>query len=155
MVTIKRERRKGYINLKDRPSKYDPKFDQMLVDYFSDEQVILKTETRSNKDGLYEVEVERGNKFPTLAGFCASIGIHRATLYEWTKKHPSLNDAYRMCKDLQEDFLISNSLDGHYNATFAGLTAKNIINWRDKVDSQVTQKTLEQAVAESFEEDDE
>jgi len=31
----------------------------------------------------------------TLACFCADIGIHRESAYEWMKKHPEFSNAYK------------------------------------------------------------
>lgn len=122
---------KGAANPVGRPTAYRPEYADALRAYFNADNA-LKVKLDA-KDGLTTV-----NRFPTLAGFAVSIGVHRETLLNWTNEHPEFFDAYKQAKDAQEDILVTGALHGLYNASFAGLTAKNVIGWRDKQDLEHT-----------------
>lgn len=106
-----------------RPTDYDPEYCKMLIDYFS-----VKP---------YEKIGDRleANDFPTLAGFAISIDVDRNTLQNWAKKHKDFLSAYKRAKDYQENFLVHTAMKGLVNPAFAIFTAKNVIGWRDKVES--------------------
>jgi hypothetical protein len=81
-----------------------------------------------------EREIEVANDLPFIEGFANSIGVHRDTLHEWTKRHPEFSDAYKRAKQLQRVMLWSNGLKGLYAQPYAILTTKNITDWRDQKD---------------------
>jgi hypothetical protein len=56
-----------------QPTLYRPEYCQQLID------------TMSQGD--------------TLACFCADIGIHRESAYEWMKKHPEFSNAYKKAQE--------------------------------------------------------
>lgn len=107
-----------------RPSKYDPKYCEEIVKYFSIEP--------------YDVWGEKKvpNDLPLFCGFAASINVSRDTLLEWTKKHDEFSGAYNKCKELQKNILVVNGLLGLYNSGFAQFTAKNITDMEDKVENK-------------------
>lgn len=110
-----------------RPSLYDEKYIDEMLEYFSIEPYeISPTGKRQATD------------IPTFAGFCSKIGIHRETLLNWTEVHEKFFDAYKKCKDLQEQWLAVNGNAGLINPAFAIFTAKNILNWRDKKEIEVS-----------------
>lgn len=97
-------------------------------------------------DKACAVTVEDGQvimgALPLLSGFAWKLGVTRDTLHTWanakhsdgTLKHAEFSDAYARAKEAQEVILATGGLRGAYNPTFAGLTAKNILGWRDKHD---------------------
>lgn len=105
-----------------RPTDYRDEYVQMMLDYFNPEAP--------------------GAIMPLLSGFAWKIGVTRSTLHLWATakddagnlKHPEFSDAYAKCRDAQEVVLATGGLTGAFNASFAGLTAKNILGWRDKQD---------------------
>lgn len=99
-----------------RPSAYQPDYPARLVEYFDPKRNIA------------------AGTLPLLSGFAWELGVHRETLNNWAAEHPDFFDAYRRAKDAQEVILSSGALSGNFNATFAGLTAKNILGWRDRQD---------------------
>lgn len=116
-----------------RPSGYDPKYCQDILDYFGVDPYKTKTTIKNHKGDEQEIEVPPyATDFPTLAGFAISIGVHRDTLHEWAKTHVEFSDAYKKAKDFQERFLVINGLKGLINTPFAIFTAKNVLGWRDK-----------------------
>lgn len=119
---IKNKLKKSKTNKRrGRPAEYDPKFCQMLIDYFN-----LKPYTKNNFGKL------EAQDFPSLAGFAVKIGVHRETLLNWSNLYPDFFDAYKRAKDYQENFLVVNGMRGLINPSFAIFTAKNVLNWRDK-----------------------
>lgn len=83
------------------------------------------------------------NTFPTLSRFASKIGVTRDTLYEWahgrntdgTPKHPDFSYAYARAKDLQDALLTEGGMMGVYEPRFASLAAKNVIGWKDQVET--------------------
>lgn len=108
-----------------RPTKYDPKYCQDLIDFFNVEPY-RELSDQNGKEYLMP------GRFPTLAGWCAKHGIHRGTMHEWNQKHPEFFNAYKIAKEMQEDLLIRGGIAGAYATAFAVFTAKNAIGWRDK-----------------------
>lgn len=126
-----------------RPTKFEPKFTQMLIDYFDKEPG--RTEYVDTKDGgkkaLYIAE-----DLPTLAGFCSKIRVTRKTLLAWAHeedeagnlKNPDFLYAYELAKEYQEHILTTNTLRGSYQQNFAALVAKNYLDWKDKSSSEIS-----------------
>jgi len=116
-----------------RPSLYKPEYAQMLVDYFNVEasrEVIL--EDKNGKPCIERV----ANSLPTLAGFACKIDVDRGTLLNWSEHHQEFFSAIKKAKEHQERILVENGLMGGYDKTFAIFTAKNLIDWRDKVETE-------------------
>lgn len=110
-----------------RPSSYKPEYAEQLKKYFAVDAAI------PNNDGELVA-----NSLPTLAGFACEIGVHRETLLNWAEVHQEFFDALKMAKEHQERILVENGLLGRYDKTFAIFTAKNLISWRDKVETGIT-----------------
>lgn len=124
-----------------RPSSYDPKYCEEILKYFDIEPYRVVEITHSDKQGRRWLEYEeRANDLPTLAGFAAHIKVNRDTLKEWAKVHPEFSAAYKHAKELQERILVTNALKNLYAQPFAVFTAKNILGWRDKTDTEISGK---------------
>lgn len=138
-----------------RPSKYNPKFCEQIIEFFSiehtrEELVITTTKNGSTREEMKTVP----NPLPLFEKFAAKIDVHVDTMIEWTKaaypdnykvkrlrgklKYPEFSEAYKKAKQLQKAMLVSNSLMGLYSTPFGIFTAKNITDWRDKQDHEVT-----------------
>lgn len=130
-----------------RPSKYEDRFVQELIDFFNVEP--YKEVTVLDKNGGEKVQLVP-NKFPTLARFACNIGVCRDTLYEWSTAkdakgnliHEDFSYAYKRAKDYQEAILAEGALVGSYNSTFAIFTAKNVLGWRDKSEEENDNKIV-------------
>jgi len=107
-----------------RPTAYEPRFCQEIIDFFDRP---LVEGTGNNK---------KINRLPTLVRFAMKIGVHRDTLHKWSKKHPEFFDAMSEAKKIQEEHLMNASLLGLYNSSFAIFTAKNVCGWTDKVETE-------------------
>lgn len=106
-----------------RPSKYDPKYCDQMIDYFDKPAVDEKGKAR---DPIY------------ISAFAREIGVHIDTMLEWAKKHPEFKKAYRTAKQLQMEMIITNALQNRYNASFAWRAMMNMHGWRDRSDNEHT-----------------
>lgn len=129
-----------------RPTDYDPKYCDELIEYFDVEPYREVEVTITYKDGRTETrDEERPNDLPTLAGFARKIGVHRDTLHEWANavdnegnlKHPDFSDAIKKAKEFQEDIWDTNGMKGHYVAPFAIFFGKNNLGYKDKREIEV------------------
>lgn len=128
-----------------RPTDYKPEYCQMLIDYFSIEpykEIQKKIYTKSG--ALIEIPEDRPADFPSLAGFCIKIGIHRDTLHEWTKNHPEFSDVYRLAKEYQENYLLVNGNKELIPTNFATFLLINHSNYRQKAKDEAPDTTITQ-----------
>jgi hypothetical protein len=117
-----------------RPTSYKPEYVQMLQEFFNVEAGI-DVEVENSKGQMQSVR--HAVDFPTLAGFACKIGVHRETLWGWSKEFPDFANAYKQAKEHQERILVQNGLKGGYQANFAIFTAKNVLDWRDKTETDL------------------
>ncbi len=126
-----------------RPTDYDPKYCQAILDFFNVDPTRETMKTITTKNGtVIEEESEIATKMPFMVDFCDKIGISRSTLHNWTREHPEFMDAYTRAKEYQERHLVNNALLGNYNPGFAALVAKNWLGWKDKHDVTTDGKAL-------------
>jgi len=122
-----------------RPTKYTKTMVKKLIKYFSVEpyrEVEVKHfDQKTGKE--WSTCEERANDTPTFGGFCASIDIHKDTMYEWRDKHKEFSDALKKAQSLMEQFLVINGNKGLIQQPFAIFTAKNVLKWADKQDLDI------------------
>jgi len=109
-----------------RPTKYKPEYCQGILEFFS-------------KPPYEKIPQEYGEKLvpnplPFFSDFAYKIGVDDETLANWCKKFPKFLGAYKRCKELQKQFLITNGLAGLYPTGSFCFTAKNITDMRDQQD---------------------
>lgn len=112
-----------------RPSKYDPRYCQEMIEYFSCELA----KKVGNKSEACEL--------PQITLFAKKIGVARSTLDEWRKAHDEFSDAYSHCMKMQEAILVGNAIQNRYNPYFAQFMLKNCHNWHDR--TEVTNRNVE------------
>ena len=118
-----------------RPTDYDPKYCDELLDYFNIEPHFETPVERQLKNGTVETSIRFiPSDLPTLAGFACKIGVHRDTLNQWSKDHPEFSDAIKKGKEHQERILVINALKNGYNPAFSIFFAKNNLGWKDRQD---------------------
>jgi len=122
-----------------RPSSYDPKFCEEIVNYFSVEPFEVLTIHISGKNGYQKEEPKLlPCRFPTLERFACNINVNTDTLVEWAKNHPEFSAAYEKAKHMQKDILVTNGLNGQYASNFAIFVAKNFTDMKDKSETDIT-----------------
>lgn len=134
-----------------RPTKYEDRFIQGLIDFFNVEP--YEKISNTDKEGNTKVTFVP-NKFPTLARYACEIGVCKDTLYEWSVaktedgelKHPEFSAAYKKAKSYQEAVLVEGSMVGAFATTFAIFTAKNVLGWRDKQEDEVNNTVIYKVV---------
>jgi len=109
---------------------YKPEYCQAIIDYFN----IEPYEEVRNEDGLIIDRIPV--KVPLLGKFAASIGTTRSTIHRWKNKYPEFAIAYETAQAYQEDILLTNGLLGLYKSASVVIFAmKNILQWRDKIET--------------------
>lgn len=58
---------------------------------------------------------------PKVAGLAIELGVHRDTIYEWSKEHKEFSDILDNLLSLQEEELIERGLEGSFNPTITKL----------------------------------
>ncbi len=121
------------------PTKYRDEIPQELLAYFSKPLYeVIQKEVATNS-GVQVVNDLRPSEFPSIEGFCGKLLISKQTFHNWTKEHPQLMDAYKVCKDLQKRHLVEHGLQGNYNSSFAKFVA---INCTDMVEKKEIEHTV-------------
>lgn len=121
-----------------RPPKYNPKYCQDMIDYFS-----ADPHKEVEIISYYKGEVSKidkklvANELPAFHKFAAQIGVIHETLIEWTRVYKEFSEAYTRCKELQKFFLIENGLQGTYIAAPFVFVAKNLTDMKDKSETEV------------------
>lgn len=97
-----------------QPTKYDPKYCQLLVDHMS-----------------------TGRSFES---FAAVADVTRSTLYNWEKDHPEFLDAHKRGDDQRLNYMEMTGLTGMggrlpgFSASTWIFAMKNIAKWTDRQD---------------------
>ena len=78
-----------------RPTKYDERYIDGMVDYFTQEQQ------------------------PFFEEYANSIGVHHDTLREWRDVHEAFSVSYKRCRDIQSYKLQKQGLNNDVNSTMA------------------------------------
>lgn len=132
----------------------------------------METVTEFNKDGEPRKTAEKSkhvpNKFPTLVQFAKHIKVSYWSLQNWAEKGEDHNiqvklakneglsvkeiemmkdlqefsKAYKLGKELQQDFLMQNGLNGASPSAGYIFTAKNVTKMRDKVEQDITHRSV-------------
>lgn len=118
------------------PTKYDPKYCDEIVDYFSVEPNREVQIDHFGKSGevVWTDTKQVANKLPKLHEFARKIGVTQKTLHNWCEEHEEFLQAFTYAKELQKWFLIENGLNGCYNPSAYIFTAKNITDMKDKAE---------------------
>jgi hypothetical protein len=129
-----------------RPTKYDPKYCEMMINFFDvpKNQLVVKKKTtfiRKGENERTEEEFETiPNDLPTLYRFARSIGVSKTTVLKWIEDHEDFLDAYNSIKDIQKEFLSDNGLRGLYPPSSFIFVAKNVTDMTDQKQIDHTSK---------------
>jgi hypothetical protein len=122
---------------KGRPTKYDPKYCDKLIEFFSGERYKEVQIVTTGKNDYEKIETKQvANELPTFEQFAHQIDVNGDTLVEWSKVHEDFSAAYTHAKELQKNFLIQNGMLGLYNPAFTIFVAKNITDMKDMYENE-------------------
>lgn len=115
-------------------TKYKPEYCQQMIDFFNRDQLFTERakQKRTTKNGTEIVDIEKvGCELPLFESFAANISVSSRTLRNWQKQYPAFREATERCRDHQARILVSNGLNGVYNALYARICSINILQWKD------------------------
>lgn len=118
-------------------SLYDPKYCLDIIEYFDVKPYTVVTKNVRTSTGVAEMTVKEPSDPAHFAGFARLVRVHRGTLNDWVKSHPEFAEAYKICKEIQEDYLYTNGMLGLIKEGFAKFTAQNVLGWREKSDQDL------------------
>jgi hypothetical protein len=122
-----------------RRTSYDAKYCKEIIKFFNVEPHFETPCITTYKDGSTKEEVKLiPSDLPLFSAFAISINKDRTTIFRWAKKHKEFRNALKRAKECQRKILITNGLQGLYSTPFAIFTAKNVIGWRDKTETDLT-----------------
>lgn len=146
-----------------RPSRYDEKYVDALIEYFEDflkepyTLIPIRTEKTYYASGVLKAErVEHktvAKPLPTLFGFARSIGISFSTVENWPVarmgpkppegekdtrpyRYPAFRSAYKSRVHYQQEYLTTVGLGGVAPPAAYIFTAKNVLGWRDALENR-------------------
>jgi hypothetical protein len=108
-----------------------------LIAYFRERLEAIKEVERVRTKQRDVKFVQEPVRPPTLAGYAASIGIDRRTLWQWGEQHEEFEDALEFAKTIQEEVLCSMGSVGAYNPQVVIFMLKNLQGWADKIDQRI------------------
>jgi len=121
-----------------RPSKYRPKFCKDIVKYFDIPYFVKKEITKDHLGRTFTYKIDVPNRIPLFEGFARFINVNTDTVVEWAKVHKNFSVAYKIAKGLQKEMLVYLAVNGYLNSPYAIFLTKNITNFRDKVETDIT-----------------
>lgn len=81
------------------------------------------------KDTFPDLYVEICRNKGSICDFCVTVSIGRATFYEWVNKYPEFEKAFVLGKELTEQWLTQEGIDGmkaeKFNATVWSILMRN------------------------------
>jgi hypothetical protein len=123
-----------------RPSKYDPAFCEMIIDYFESaanapvRDLAPITVEQAGEKGYVKSETRRiCAELPTLEGFARSISVSSMTINRWRQSEPDFCEACARAKDIQFLLLVDRGLTRQYDPSAFAFVAQNITYMRAKV----------------------
>lgn len=124
-----------------RPTAYKPEYCQLLLEHFDREPYTEKEVRIEKRDGTVEYRREKeANPLPTLASFAVKIKVNQGTLYDWARKNAEFAESIKDALDNQQRILVENGLSNLYAQPMTIFALKNLANWKDKQDIELTGK---------------
>lgn len=130
-------------NTGGRPSKYDDKYCQDIIDFFQKPPNCVNWKEEYYKDGSLKCKtpIITASEFPTFQKFANSIGVGTSTLHDWMRDNEEFAEAYARAKEMQEHIWLVNGMQNLYNAQFAQFFGKNCLGYKDKVEVEANVDT--------------
>lgn len=121
-----------------RPISYEPRFCQMLIDYF-DQEPTEDVKIDHFKDGTkaWTDTKQKARKIPTLTKFCKIIDRSWQAVHEWLNSESAVfqqpfKDAYAYARAIRCDFLNDGALIAGYPPNTFKFISVNLTDQRDK-----------------------
>lgn len=135
-----------------RPTKYKVGYCRKIIEFFTVELYTTRVKSRTTtKTGNVTEHLELlGNPPPWFGDFAYSIGTDQNTVCKWTKQHDDFRRAYARAKELQYAHINNLANIGVFNSQYAQFTMKNISDWRDKKDLELSGKVDAQLFFQSM-----
>lgn len=125
-----------------RPTKYKVGYCRQIIEYF--EQPLyhqrLKTKMTTKNGNEHNTYENFPNPPIFMTDFAYSIGITMVTLRSWKKLFPSFLSAFTRAEEMRNNHIVALANMGLFNSNFATFTMKNISDWRDKKDIELSGK---------------
>lgn len=115
-------------------TQYDPSYCEKMVAFFLGRE--KNKEIREDYVWRRTGEVSEryrtvANPPPMFSEFGRTIGVSEKTLKNWAKKNREFAEAYEICQDIIQEFMVENGLTGNYSSQFGIFTAKNLTKMKD------------------------
>ena len=113
------------------PSAYHDGMPAQMLEYFD---VSPYTILVTVDDLGVERQIRMPTDFRTFEGFAAKLKVSKQSLFNWKKKHKEFRKMWRICKAMQDNYIMVNGMAGTTNSSFTRFAAVNLMRWRDKHD---------------------
>ena len=120
-------------------NEYSDSIPRKLIQFISQDLFHLEEESYINKKGeLRSKQVKIPNPMKFIESFCYSINISLETFMVWVNKYPELKVSYHRAREIQLEHIVNNTLLNLYPSQFSNFVLKNISEWRDKKDIELS-----------------
>lgn len=127
------EPQKGEL-VKLSPGDYHPGYIDEMLKFFNRPKMRVISETYTWRNGtIEERSKEVPNTPPHFSEFSRKIGVSTRTLKRWAREHTEFREAYQICEEIYEEFLIEHGLTGGYGSIAMKFVAVNKTGMKDKV----------------------
>lgn len=132
-----------------RPSKYKSQYAKNLIKFFDVEPFEDMALPHYFNDAKHRVKWKDhkrvANKLPTLRDFAKSVKVPISTIYDWLNKdhasfHKGFSDAFTCAREIRQDFLTQNALQGLYPPLTFKFVAVNLTDMRDTQEHELSGK---------------
>ena len=115
-----------------RPTKYQPEYAELMLQYFMEGKKIHEDPKGFKKEKEYK-------EFPTFEGFANFIlNVSKRTLENWRDEYEDFFRAYTQCKEIQEHILLQGGLNRAYDGRFAMFLLNSVSKtYREKIEHTV------------------
>lgn len=133
--------KKAFVPEVVKKGEYHPGYCQEMLQFFDREKYRTISEEYVYKSGFIETKNKRvPNAPPEFSEFARRIGVSKSKLMSW-RKHPEFAEAYEICADIYEEFLVHHGLLGNYGAITMKFVAVNRTKMKDK--QETTTRTID------------
>ena len=122
-------------------AKYDDKYADMLIEFFSKPMERIEYSEKYNSDGICvaKTPIEFTNDFPTMGMFARSIGVSLSTVRDWAGVHndgkfvqPRFAIAYACVLEWAGEMIESGALSGKLDSNMAKFVLTNNYGKQEK-----------------------